>query len=428
MKTIVTHIVFLTAFAALSISCRESGGSPAETISVSPEVSALEFGAYAPERISFTVTGPESWDVTAESDWVVVEPSASGFVLTCRTNIGQESRGADTVVISAADAEPVKIAVTQRGLEMYIAGTRDDHGVYWHDGQETSVSESVAIYPNGIYVTEAGEVHVVGRQGYGSYFNGFWWSSVSGWQDIYGSLSAENPIYVSSVCVDENTGDIYWSGYEGLSEAGYMQTWVAEYFKNGSERVGLTESGVSQAGKITLVGEDVYVLISGEQAGYAVNGKITPLEKAGESIYPSCMQVKDGNVYVGGYYLTSAAGEYLYVPCFWTNGKITTLDAAVSSQVYCLCVDDGGDVWLGGSEGVGFNRAAAYWHNGEKVLLTDVNNGCLVGIAAMDGRYVAVGFEKGASGKLVIKRWEDGNAEELTDGTANCSASDVFFM
>lgn len=75
------------------------------------------------------------------------------------------------------------------------------------------------------------------------------------------------------------------------------------------------------------------------------------------------------------------------------------------------------DIYLAGSSGLGLDRTAAYWCNGECTLLTQKNNVCLCSVFAVGEHLYAVGFEKNASGNTVIKCWKDGHPTDWTEGT-----------
>lgn len=87
---------------------------------------------------------------------------------------------------------------------------------------------------------------------------------------------------------------------------------------------------------------------------------------------------------------------------------------------------NGEDIYLAGSSGVVFDRAAAYWKNGEQTLLTGKTNGCLACVAAVGKHIYAVGFEQNAAGNTVIKLWKDGQPSDWTDGATSAYAEGYF--
>lgn len=414
----------LPAFVLLffsSCSNDDMAGHEPVRLSIVPSLTELQFDAAQSRSAEFKViTDADNWDVVSDSDWFDIKKTDEGFTVLCDVNSALEGRGPDTLAVICEGADSLKITVSQNGLQIYMAGNEDGVAAYWHNGEKKLIGVG-STYVNDMYVAENGDVHIVGRSGFGEYFNGFYWNSNSGWKDIIGSISPENPINVSGVAVDENTGDVYYSSYEGWTNDDFSQTWVSSYVKNFSDRVALTEEGVSQSGRM-LVREGVpYVIVSMESsAGYVKGSEFVALESLGESVYPSGMQIHNGKVYVCGFYLTAVGDEYIYAPCYWIDGKAFAVSAQATSQAFCIFVDEDGNIWLGGSDGSGVNRAAAYWKNGEKTLLSDTDNACVSGIFAGDGVVIAAGFEKGDSGNSVLKYWIDGVETAVTDGSSDC--------
>ena len=78
-------------------------------------------------------------------------------------------------------------------------------------------------------------------------------------------------------------------------------------------------------------------------------------------------------MYVGGYYLNTDR----FCPAYWINGKAYPIPTDINSQIYSISVDSNGDVYLGGSEGPGLDRRAAYWKNGEMTAITEYANACI---------------------------------------------------
>lgn len=430
MKSKFRISLLLPAFASIIlISCRNDGQDrhlPTE-LSIVPSITELYFEAAVPESYTFNVaTDAESWDAVTDAGWINIEKTGDSFTVSCKMNFSFEDRESDTVTVVSGDAVPVKIVVSQKGLNVYMCGTENNVAAYWHNGEKTVIGTENWTTASSIYATGNGDIHIVGRNGIGSYYNSFYWSSTAGWSEVSGYLDANNPINLQDVTVDESTGDVYYSGEEGTSvyeDDGYYQVWVAEYFKNTTERVGLTQDGVSQGIEIIADDGDIYALVSD---AYFVNGEKTSLESLGESVHPVDMYLHDGDIYVGGFYYNG-----MNVPCYWKNGKAFSVSADKSFQVYSSYVDNSGNIYLGGSEGYdGYNGygTAGYWKNGEKVLLPGITSGSVRGIIADDGHLFMVGFDyDNEARKGVIKYWIDGEEIAVTDGSSDCNVFGVFF-
>lgn len=419
---------FMTV-ASLS-SCKEQQKHEPTEFTITPNNTELSFEAAVPKAVTYTVsTNAESWDAVSSSDWVTVDKSSDSFTIRCKANFETADREPATVTVTSGDAAPVEITVTQRGLRVWMTGNDNNVGSYWVNGEKNTIpgaSENTS--PTDIYVSENGEVHIVGRVGFGQYFYSFYYSSVSGWKDITGAIDPDNYVAASSVYEDESTHDVYYTAYEGWMENDGSQTVVAYYYKN-DERIAITEDGFATPGDIIVKDGEVCVQVSEAANGswYEKGGVRTNLEVIGESINPSCMTIHGNDVYVGGFYLYKDGENYYYFPCYWINGKAVAINAEETSQVYAIYVDDEGNVYTAGSEGSGWDRCAAYWKNGEITRLTEKNNACLSGIFAADGHVLAGGFEKSASGSnVIVKTWLDGKETAWTDGSTSCYVEEMF--
>lgn len=161
---------------------------------------------------------------------------------------------------------------------------------------------------------------------------------------------------------------------------------------------------------------------------YTVNGERHELEMMDQGNYPSGLYVKDGDVYVGGWYLTELNGELIYAPCYWKNGEGIAL-AAEYACPYAIYVDEDDNVWLAGAKGSGYDRCAAYWKNDEpSVDVSSYNNGCAGGIVVVDGNTIIVGFEGAYPENTVLKYWINGEETAITDGTTSCYCEDVVII
>ena len=98
------------------------------------------------------------------------------------------------------------------------------------------------------------------------------------------------------------------------------------------------------------------------------------------------MTVHNGDVYVGSYYLNTDR----FCPAYWINGRAYPIPTDINSQIYSISVDSNGDVYLGGSEGPGLDRRAAYWKNGEMTAITEYANACIGEMFVLDGETIII--------------------------------------
>lgn len=395
------------------------------TFEVTPSVESLVFEAARPETYEFAVeTNDSTWEVTSDAEWCVIAQSETGFTVTAEPSVSLEPMTPGTVTIKSADTTYATFAVEQNGLQMWIGGSEDNWATIWYNG-EKSLIEAANI--NDMYVEADGTIHLVGYNSAGmGGSQGWYWSEATGFsyvQTVSGSSQMCN-----SVTMDEQAGDVYYSSYEYWSEydeeLGYpVNQFKASYWKNMEQNVVL-ESRYAEAGKVAVEDGNVYITV--EDSGvpcYYKNGERYEMDDFGSTqVELASMTVKDGNVYVCGFYLDVDK----FVACWWVNGEGYDVPSDVSVNVYAIDVDDEGNVYISGSEGLGLNRKAVYWKNGEMISLTDYGNAVASEIYVIGDHVLCAGIEREEGSNYRIKYWLDGQETVMTDGTTNAVLGSLF--
>lgn len=394
------------------------------TLEVSPSLEELVFEGVRTRTQEFAVTTTATeWTAEPDADWIGIEYTDGGFVVTAAANISMEQAREGKVTVSAEGYESVVIPVKQAEMKMYIGGNDGSTACYWLNGEQISIVGDAwvgASWVTDIYVEKDGTVHCAGREG----LSGGWaayWSEEMGWNMFqpYSNCNGN----ANGVTVDEETGDVYVSAYHYFQNADWTQTTVSGYHKN-MTWYPLTneEVGYSQSGAIAFQNGNLYMLL--QESGtwyYLVNDERHELDYLGEGNYPSCMFVKGEDVYVGGWYLTQDGGEYIYAPCYWKNGEGVEL-ALEYGCPYDIYVDEEDNVWLAGSKGPGLDRCAAYWKNNEpSVDVSSYANGCAGSIDVIDGNIIIAGFEGAYPDNSVLKYWINGEETAISDGSTSCA-------
>lgn len=134
------YLLLVLAAATFAVSCQQKVELPS-TLALNPDnVRELRFSAdgsqawcgTAPVIPSFIVeTNEENWDVTVESEglWCFASKSSDGrgFTVSAVENTSKEPSLPATVIVSAGDAEPIEISVTQDGIAVNtLSVTPDD--------------------------------------------------------------------------------------------------------------------------------------------------------------------------------------------------------------------------------------------------------------------------------------------------------------
>ena len=364
------------------------------TLEVSPSLEELVFEGVRTRTQEFAVTTTATeWTAEPDADWIGIEYTDGGFVVTAAANISMKQAREGNVTVSAEGYESVVIPVKQAEMKMYIGGNDNSTACYWLNGEQISIVGDGwvgASWVTDIYVEKDGTVHCAGREGLAASFAAYW-SEEMGWNMFqpYSNCNGN----ANGVTVDEETGDVYVSAYHYFQNADWTQTTVSGYHKNMT-----------------------WYPLTNEEVGYSQSGAIA---------------FQDGNLYMvlqesgAWYYLVNderhEGGEYIYAPCYWKNGEGVEL-ALEYGCPYDIYVDEEDNVWLAGSKGPGLDRCAAYWKNNEpSVDVSSYANGCAVSIDVIDGNIIIAGFEGAYPDNSVLKYWINGEETAISDGSTSCA-------
>ena len=391
------------------------------TLDVSPAVESVSFEGVRTRTQEFTVTTTaREWTAEPDADWLNIEYTETGFILKAAANLSMGESRESSVTISAEGFDPVVIPVSQQEMRMYIAGNDNSVACYWFNGAKTEVGEANT-WLSDMAVERDGTVHCVGRQGAG-YSNAAYWSPEMGWnifQPYDKCLGTAN-----GVAIDDETGDVYFTAYYYWSEAAVTTT-VAGYHKNLVWEPMTTDESGSSAGIGDIIIENGNIYISFQENGvpyYSVNGERHELELAGTDNHPSSMYVKNGDVYIGGWYTPEVDGSTIFAPCYWKNGDAVLVPVVEYAQPYDIFVDDEDNVYLAGSKGSGLDRCAAYWKNDEPAVeLTSYSNGVASSIYVVDDNIIVVGYQGAYPDNTSLRYWINGEETTVTDGSTSCA-------
>lgn len=115
-------IDFSAGKAKVSVQVKQSARDMVEVTPSEP----LTFSWNDAERVALEVTTTaDSWDVAVDADWITADKENATLTITVRTN-DSESERSGKVTVSAGNAEPVEIPVTQTGKPAPVNGQLAD--------------------------------------------------------------------------------------------------------------------------------------------------------------------------------------------------------------------------------------------------------------------------------------------------------------
>lgn len=408
-------ILMLASIALTSCSEDPETKEPVEFL-ITPQSREISFMAAYPESCTYEIsTNAQSWKAESDAEWLTIDTSSSRLIISARPNLSFEERSGATVTITADDSTMFQITATQDPLQVYTGGSENSVAAYWFNNEKHIMTETGGNTINGIHVTKDGTVHLTGTT-YGAKSLGFYWSNSSG--TVYTNRVDEGSGSAFDVFVDEENSNIYFTTHEGWTNSDGTQTYQAALWTNMEPK---DEPESMSAGDIYVEDGKVYVMYDGY---YKINDEKTELEIIGDGNYPSCMTVHNGDVYVGGYYLNTDR----FCPAYWINGKAYPIPTDINSQIYSISVDSNGDVYLGGSEGPGLDRRAAYWKNGEMTAITEYANACIGEMFVLDGETIIIYFEQNEAGNTTVKCSMNGEIIDISDGYAPSYAQCGFII
>ncbi|WP_455667448.1 BACON domain-containing protein [Phocaeicola sp.] len=241
----------------VTISVTQFGADAA--LAISPEVETLEFSASGTKAFigtqevapAFTVTtNLSSWDVnvTPADSWcrAAKTEDGTGFTLTADINRKTSAPGPVVVTVTAGEADPVTIAVTQREAvyDIYVAGMTQatgDNAVLsgWKNGQPLftgTENPDKAFFPYQMAVSN-GKVYTAG---YINFNNGTYAAAV--YENDREKYRLTNPVVSGddggATVIGVLNGDIYTAGWEAKGGSDADKFWK----NGGSGPDGLTIS------------------------------------------------------------------------------------------------------------------------------------------------------------------------------------------
>jgi len=122
------------------------------------------------------------------------------------------------------------------------------------------------------------------------------------------------------------------------------------------------------------------------------------------------------------------AGENEGRAAYWKNGELILLSASASNSTASAITVEGNDVYVAGEEGGDFFdyvNKAKYWKNGQEVFLTGGATGALTTSIAVVGGDVYVTGSESSGSNYVAKYWKNNQSFSLTNGSGYAEATGI---
>lgn len=342
MKKLFASIFILSAVIVSFAACGSDDDDEA-TLSLSSTISEIQFSGDGKTAWSNgteitpsfeVVTNQATWNVTVTpaeaATWCKAEKTADGksFTITATENTENIPPATATVTVTAGDAAPVVITVTQSKaskMKIYAAGyylneSYNNRPCYWTDGVRTDLS-----YPSEALEANANSL-----------------------------LIHDGKIYVKGYYLDNsfNSFGCYW--VDGV------RTDLS--FPAGSVEVRCNSIRVIN-GKVYAVG---YCFDGKKQEDcYWVDGKRENLPEIPESTHTNCLDIasSDGKIYVVGHYQKQT---YHFTPYYWVDGvrKDLSLPQGIKSSEGNSITASNGSIYVTGKYQDDSKYIACYWVDG----------------------------------------------------------------
>jgi hypothetical protein len=146
--------------APMTITVIQNGATP--VLSASPTKLSFVATNASSQSVSIT-TNVSAWDATTNASWITLSKSGTSLKVSVSDNTGSSSR-TDEITVTAGNASPVKISVTQESGKMEIPSTYDGALLFYYGNEQKTGTALFLLY---IYKTNDYNVGFV-LQGYGT--------------------------------------------------------------------------------------------------------------------------------------------------------------------------------------------------------------------------------------------------------------------
>lgn len=420
--------LFFLSFAVLILQGCKKDDPEKPTLSLDPSLTEVHFPALNTTPYEFEViTNQESWSYSITGEWFTVEKSTdtNGFILSAPDNNNPDAVEPATLTITAGNAQPITITVTQDGNTPSLTVTPDISKISFTAGAVQTYEFTVTTNQEEWAVDADEEWITIVRK---TDNTGFFVNAILNTEFTArnASITITAGVAESKTIAAEQLGlEIYAMGHEYIAASTTAGADVV-YWKNGEKHTLLT-GGSFAPNKMFIQGDDIYVAArwAGAGASQAIliknNTYIDITNKIGstENSNATGVWVDENDVYVA----------YYHGPIYWKPGDQTTttmalllknnettelsnhLGFATTSAMW----KEGSDLYILGN----MDGDQGYWKNGVRTNISGVFEagdswGGLTGIMHANGKLFIAGYSTNMSSyEYEGFWWVDGTAHRF---------------
>ena len=270
---------------------------------------------------------------------------------------------------SVIDSNATPYDIFVNGQDFYIAGQKNNKGIFWKNGQSTQLNTDAAygyVSAYSLYVNGT-DLHITGMAENATTFSKhavYWKNNVP--TILNAGANTENA-YAQSIAVSGS--DVYIAGYRTIIGGGISVV----VWKNGIA-TDLISSPTIIYGNVNLYvsGSDVYVTCyeydfpNAEQIRLWKNGAPVTMPVSALGAVPYCLFVNGSDVYIGGFEREGTPANLNRVAKYWKNGtSVTVWDSPNGTDIVRSIYADGNDLYVAGVTGSAFTATnPVMWKNG----------------------------------------------------------------
>lgn len=409
-KLFAKTLFFLSLFALILYGCKKDDPEQ-PTLSIDPSLTEVHFPAINTTPYEFEVkTNQDSWNFSITGEWFTVEKmtDAEGFILSAPDNNSSNAIEPATLTITAGNAQPITITVTQDGTDPSLKVTPEISKISFTAGAVQTYEFTVITNQDEWEANADQEWITIVKNADNT---GFTVNAILNTEFTARDASITITAGVAeSITIDaEQLGlEIYAMGHEYIAASTTAGADVV-YWKNGEKHT-LLSGGSFAPNKMFIQGDDIYAVgrWAGAGASQAIliknNTYIDITNKIGSAENSSAtgIWVDENDVYVA----------YYHGPIYWNPGDQSTttmalllknnettelsnhLGFAMTSSMW----KEGKDLYILGK----MDGAQGYWKNGVRTNISGVFEtgdswGGVTGIMHANGKLFISGYSTNMS-------------------------------